>query len=372
MFALLVLSAGLSADPGPAISLHTPKPGDPAVVRVSGLSKDAVVKFADSKPDAAAWRAVFSVAVADQADGGVAMLGSYRADGDALVFEPRFPLALGTPYRASFDPAKLPGQPAGKVITVTLTIPRPDVPPAAVSTVYPSADTLPENTLRFYLHFSAPMSRGNCYQHIQLLREDGTQVKDPFLELGEELWNPDLTRFTLLIDPGRIKQGLVPREEMGPAIEAGKSYTLVIAKTWKDGNGREMKEAFKKSFKVAKPDDTPIDPENWKITPPAVNGKAPLVVTFPKPLDRALLDRMVWITLDGKTIEGTIAVSEKETKWAFTPTNPWAAGVYQLVVRTDLEDVCGNRVGSPFEIDVFKTPTRRLEVKTVSRKVEIK
>ena len=373
MFTLFVLSASLAADPGPAIGLHTPKPGDPAVVRVTGLSKDAVAKFAESKPDAAAWRAVFRVAVADQADGGVAMLGTYSAEGEAITFEPRFPLAPGTSYRATFDPAKLPGQPAGKVVSTTLSIPKPDAPPAAVTTVYPSADTLPENTLRIYIHFTAPMARGNCYQHIKLLRADGVQVKDPFLELGEELWNPAQTRFTLLFDPGRIKQGLVPREELGPAIEAGKAYTLVIEKTWKDGNGREMKEAFKKSFKVLKPDDTPIDPENWKLDPPGVGGKTPLLVVFPKAVDRALLDRMLWITDDsGKKVEGTISVSEKETKWAFTPAAPWAAGKYQLVVNTDLEDVCGNRVGSPFEIDVFKTPTRRLEVKTVSRKFEVK
>ena len=65
-------------------------------------------------------------------------------------------------------------------------------------------------------------------------------------------------------------------------------------------------------------------------------------------------------------------MSEKETKWAFHPAAAWAPGTYRLVVNTDLEDVCGNRVGSPFEIDVFKTPTRRLEVKTVSRSFTVK
>jgi hypothetical protein len=284
------------------------------------------------------------------------------------VFEPRFPLAPGTPYRATFDPAKFPGQPAGKIVTATLTIPKPDAPPAAVTAVYPSADTLPENTLRLYFHFSAPMTRGGAYQYLKLVRSDGTVVERPFLELGEELWNPDLTRFTLLFDPGRIKQGLVPREELGPAIEAGKEYTLVIDKAWRDGNGRELKEPFKKAFKVSKPDDTPIDPEHWKLTPPAAGGKVPLAVGFPKPIDHALLDSMVWVTdTAGKKIEGTIAVSDKETRWAFTPATAWAAGTYSLVVNTNLEDVCGNRVGSPFEIDVFKTPTRRLEVKTVKR-----
>jgi hypothetical protein len=134
-----------------------------------------------------------------------------------------------------------------------------------------------------------------------------------------------------------------------------------------------MKEAFKKTFKVSKPDDSPIDPESWKFEPPASGEKNPLVVVFPKPLDRALLDRMLWVTDGGgKRVDGTIAVSDKETKWSFTPATAWSAGKFQLVVNTDMEDVCGNRVGSPFEIDVFKTPTRRLEVKTVSRSFVVK
>ncbi len=374
MTAFLLFAASLAADPAsPSITLTTPKAGESPVVRLSGLSKNAVAKFVESKPELASWQAVFRVAVEGQTTPARAMLGTYKADGESMIFEPRFPLAPGTEYRATFDPAKLPGQPAGKPITIKLTVPRADAPPAAVSAIYPSPDTLPENTLRLYIHFTAPMSRGNCYQHIKLLRADGTVVAYPFLELGEELWNPDATRFTLLFDPGRIKQGLVPREELGPPVEAGKSYSLVIDKDWTDGNGREMKESFKKAFKVSKPDDTPIDPENWKLKTPTSGGKRPLAVAFPKPLDWALLDRMVWVAdAAGKVAEGTIAVSEKETKWAFTPTKPWAAGKYQLVVNTNLEDVCGNRVGSPFEIDVFKTPTRRLEVKTVSRNFDIK
>lgn len=367
MLPLLLMPVLSAADP--AIALHAPKPGDPTVVRVSGLSKDAVAKFADSKPDAAAWQAMLRVSVSNSA---VAMLGSYKADGDAVVFEPRFPLYPGTSYAVTFDPAKLPGG-TGKVVTATLTVPKPDAPAAAVSAVFPSTDTLPENTLRLYIHFSGPMTRGDSYPHIRLLREDGTVVKYPFLELGEELWNPDGTRFTLLFDPGRIKQGLVPREELGPAIEAGKSYTLVVGTTWKDANGRALKDSFRKTLKVSKPDDVPIDPENWKVTSPAAGGTNPLVLTFPKPIDRALLDHMVWVTDPaGKKVEGTVRVADKETKWAFTPGNAWSAGEHKVVVDTRLEDVCGNRVGSPFEIDVFKTPTRRLEVKSVTRMFLVK
>ena len=71
------------------------------------------------------------------------------------------------------------------------------------------------------------MSRGEAYRHIRLLDATGKPVAAPFLELDEELWSDDGKRFTLLFDPGRIKRGLKPREELGPVLEAGKSYELV-------------------------------------------------------------------------------------------------------------------------------------------------
>ena len=33
--------------------------------------------------------------------------------------------------------------------------------------IYPSTDTLPANTLKLYIYFSAPMRRGEAWQHIQ-------------------------------------------------------------------------------------------------------------------------------------------------------------------------------------------------------------
>jgi hypothetical protein len=45
---------------------------------------------------------------------------------------------------------------------------------------------------------------------------------------------------------------------------------------------------------------------------------------------------------------------------------PWAAGAYQLTVDTDLEDVSGNRIDQPFDIDVFEKVTEHLTTRTVS------
>jgi len=141
---------------------------------------------------------------------------------------------------------------------------------------------LPQNLLKFYLHFSAPMSRGHIYDHIHLLDQNGQAVELPFLEIDEELWNPEMTRLTLFIDPGRIKRGVQPLEEIGPALEAGKSYTLEIDAAWRDNAGLPLRENFRKSFRVAAPDREPPAPATWKIRSPKAGTHAALNIGMPE------------------------------------------------------------------------------------------
>ncbi|OWK36130.1 Ig-like domain-containing protein [Fimbriiglobus ruber] len=289
--------------------------------------------------------------------------GSTRVVDGVVRFEPRFPLTPGVTYRVT----------AGDVSSDVIVPKVKREPTTTIAAVYPTGDRLPENTLRLYIHFSAPMTRGDVYQHIKLHTADGKQVVQPFLELDEELWSADGKRFTLLFDPGRIKRGLKPREDLGPALEEGKSYTLTIDRAWEDENGVPLKVGFQKSFSVGPPDDEPIDPEKWRITPPAAGGVASLAVAFEKPLDHALLHRMVWVVgPGGKKLAGEIVVAGDQKAWSFRPRAAWVAGEYQLMTDTRLEDRCGNRVGEPFEIDVFKPVQKKIEGKTVSKAFEVK
>jgi hypothetical protein len=137
-----------------------------------------------------------------------AMLGTYAVEGADLVFRPRFPLNPGMHLRVVYRGVEtvfdVPGAP----------------PPAAttrVAAVYPSSGVLPENALKLYVFFSASMQKGDSWQHLSLLREDGSKVEGPFLELDQELWDRDQRRFTVLFDPGRIKRGLASLAEAGPS-----------------------------------------------------------------------------------------------------------------------------------------------------------
>jgi hypothetical protein len=346
-------------------------------VDVTGLTTEAgdALAHADWKTDE--WRALFALYV-EPADGSdptkrPPLLGDYRVAEGALRFTPRFALSPGVHYRAVFHAARIPGAKKGSDVVKSLFLPRPSSEPATVQAVYPTADTLPENQLKFYLHFTSPMSRGEAYQRIHLLGADGKEIDRAFLELGEELWTPDGKRFTLLFDPGRIKRGLTPREALGPVLESGKAYTLIIDRDWKDANGEPLKEGFKKKFRTTAPDETPPDPKTWRLEPPTAGGRTPLTLTFPKAMDHALLLDMLWVTDgDGRKIAGEVAVTEGETRWRFKPRQPWAAGPHRLVADTRLEDLAGNSIGRRFEVDETHPTTTKIKAETVETPFEVR
>ncbi len=362
--------------------------GSAPVIRLSGSKEPAVEVVGLPPEDLRAlarlgqtpqqWQKLFAVYVSRSGDSSqqTAMLGSYRVAPNALRFEPRFPLAAGVSYRAVFQPAHLPGHADSneKAIVKELLLPRAKPAEATVVThIYPSRDDLPENQLKFYLHFSAPMSRGDSYEHIRLLRSDGSTDERAFLELPQELWDREGKRFTLFLDPGRIKRGLKPREALGPVLEAGKRYTLVIDHEWKDADGNPMKESYRKSFRVLAPEETQPDPKSWKLTAPAARTRSALVMTSPKPLDHALLNRMLWIVDErGEKVPGTIEVTRHETCWHFTPATPWRAGRYHLVADTRLEDLAGNNIARPFEVDELHPIERERKTEIVRLPFEVK
>ncbi len=288
------------------------------------------------------------------------------ADG-RLVFTPRLPPTPGVSYRVVIDRAPLGDakpDPAARAVVTFRKV--PPTKSTEVEKLYPTGDLLPENTLRLYIQFTAPMTRGNAYKYLQLLKDDGKSVYLPFLELDEELWSRDGKRLTVLFDPGRVKRGLKPREEDGPIFEEGKKYTLVIDKAWEDETGFPLKDSLTKAFSVTKPDDAPVDPQKWTVIGPADKGSA-LKVSFEKPLDRALAERMLSVRgADDKPVSMVVSVNATQTGVEILPASKlWVAGKYQLVVDKRLEDVCGNRVGRAFELDVLRPVTKVPEVGTV-------
>lgn len=290
-----------------------------------------------------------------------AMLGATSIKGDTLQFEPMFPLQPGVTYRAILR------SPAADAIVSVLKIPKQEASASTqVAQIYPTAGTVPENLLKFYVYFSAPMSRGGIYEHIELRDQTGRAVELPFLEIDEELWDDRMTRLTLFIDPGRIKRGVQPLEEVGPALEEGKKFSLIIRKTWPDAMGAPLKADFIKSFHVGPPDREPPDPKTWKVESAKAQSSDPVRVRFPDSMDYALTMRMTSVSNErGHRVSIRKALGDHERELVITPEAAWHPGGYELLVQTTIEDLAGNNIGKPFEVDLFEGVQRKLSTAVV-------
>ncbi len=327
----------------------------PGGVALDGLSPDDMkrVRNAQLKPEE--WQRLlrFSVAGSDS----IAIAGRYSLRDNAIEFTPLFPFDAGREYNLRLDASAAPLNRAGGGWAASFTVATEanNAPATAVLRILPSGDNWLENQLRIYVEFSAPMSRTMGLHHITLSDDKGREVKQAFLPLEADFWNHDATRYTFFFDPGRVKRGILPNEQMGPPLTTGRRYTLVIDSLWKDSFGRTLAGSFDRSFRVVPPDHEKIAIAAWTVRAPARSAREPLIVSFPKQLDHGLLLRALGVeTARGVAVSGEGSVEQGEIEWRFTPRDAWRPGEYQLLILSILEDGAGNRIDRPFEVDKFE------------------
>ena len=376
LLAALALAPACSQPDG---QVREPSGGEPRIrlraspagrlfVAVEGLPAEDLAHLAQDPPARDVWQALLRVQVARRDHPSAALLpvlGDYAVRDGAVRFTPQFPFYPGQRYEVVFDPSSLPSARQRSApsplppVSTTIEIPAPDrAPSTRVVAVYPSALEVPENHLRLYIVFSAPMGLGAGGGYIRLVDEHGSPLADPFLPLDVDLWNEDRTRFTVLYDPGRVKRGILPNEELGRPLAAGRAYTLEIDPGWRDAEGQPLVAPFRREFRVGPPRERALDPADWRLEIPVQGTRDPLAVVFPASLDYGLLQRALRVaTGGGRRLDGEIRVEREETRWVFTPRTPWQPGQHQLVAAPTLEDVAGNRIGRPFEVDGSAGPS---------------
>jgi len=78
-------------------------------------------------------------------------------------------------------------------------------------------------------------------------------------------------------------------------------------------------------------------------------------------------ERMIRVTgHSGAAVAGKSELEAEERRWIFIPSHPWTAGAHHLVVATTIEDLAGNNIGKPFEVDLFEAVQRHLTNSSVS------
>ena len=297
-------------------------------------------------PPVGGWSGALAVFAGDDA-AAPPMLGTHARDGDDVLFQPRFGPDPQLRVRAIFLP------PDGPPITAWFGgVPAPArAPSTLVVSLTPSADVWPENLLRLYLSFSAPMRLGEAWPHIRILDAGGAAMGGMFVEIDPELWDPQGRRLTVLFDPGRIKRGLVDHINEGPPLVAGGRCTLEIGAGWRDATGARLAEPFRRDITVGPPLRAALDPADWRLTPPTARDQ-PLVVDFPHPLDAALAIRAFTLRRGRAQLDCHASLERDETRLLLSPEHGWRPGRYSLIADPVLEDIAGNRIGRPFDIDV--------------------
>jgi hypothetical protein len=204
----------------------------------------------------------------------------------------------------------------------------------AIVNVAPSGATVPARLLRLSVTFATPQA-GATVLPAALLRADGAVI--PHALIDQQLWSPDRRTLTLLIDPGRVKSGLLARAEAGPVMQAGDAIALRIG------------DAVVHRWRVIAGGCVTPDPAAWTLAAPRPGSREALTIGFPGPIDALSRDLIAVADSRDNRIDGAAMLSDDERRWRFVPLAPWPRGRLQIFVHPRLEDPCGGEPGEPFE-----------------------
>ncbi|MEM6380365.1 MAG: hypothetical protein AAF705_19405 [Bacteroidota bacterium] len=235
------------------------------------------------------------------------------------------------------------------IIGACTTFVAKEVETPVITAIYPSSDTLPENLLRMYIHFSKSMKTLGNLEKIKLVDEEGQEVFGAIFNNAYELWDKEQKQLTLLFDPSRVKTGLSAHNEKGRSLRVGKNYKLLVGQL-EDVEGKQLRAVYTKSFVVSQEDRLSPNTALWELKIPQANSLAPLIVRFPDMLDRlSLLQRLQLINESHQPIAGQVEILQRETEWQLMPSEKWVAGNYHLYIHGRLEDPSGNNLNGLFD-----------------------
>lgn len=298
-----------------------------------------------------------------------ALMGQWRVVGDRLQFQARFPFRGGYDHLLVIQPdADAAPQ------TFLFSLPAPEKPPPARLTgIFPNADTVPANLLRWYLFFDRPMAHGYAYRMVRVETLAGDVVPAPFVVVAEELWDPSHRRLTLFLDPGRIKRGVGPRQSHGVPLQPGQELELVIDGRWPDAHGSPLGSDVRRRFRVTAEDGRSPRPQAWRLNLPSVGERTPLRIRFDEVLDREQAKRFLALAdATDAEVAGSWLVADDGLTALFEPEQPWRPGDYQLQIYSRLEDLAGNNLLQTFDRPITGDDVGGGSHRTITRTFQIR
>jgi hypothetical protein len=273
--------------------------------------------------------------------------GRFELAGDEVWFAPRHPLRSGLRY------SLLWAADAAEVGSLELADAAGE-PVTSVREIHPTCPEVPHNCLKLYVWFSGPMSEGFAGRGVRVLDEaTGEALDGALLPMDPELWDPGRRRLTALFDPGRIKRGLRPHEEIGYPLRPGRSVVVVVGDELRDAAGRRLVAPATRRYRVGPAERRRVDPGLWRWTWPG-GPREPIRVAFDRPLDHALLRRCFRVLAgDGAGLPIEVEVGPREGGASLVPAVPWPRGERcRVTIDSRLEDLAGNSLRRVFDRDL--------------------
>ena len=282
-------------------------------------------------------------------DGKYPVAGRYRrVSAHELSFKPAFDFVEDREYTIRVNP-RVTGSESHLHEFVVVSSGSINTQPKVLS-VYPNVAEIPDNTLRFYIYFSQPMKPHVSVRFIELRDAEGLPDEAAFMTFKQELWSEDRKRLTLLLDPGRIKRGVAQNLSLGPALQAGRNYSIVVNKGWPDARGTRTTHDFVKKYRVIKSLDTLPATAAWQVVVPSRGTREPLELLPDRTFDHVLFpDAISVLTSAGEVVAGSVAFNSVGNHWQFVPQNEWEIDEVVVSVDASLEDIAGNNFNELFD-----------------------
>ncbi len=278
-----------------------------------------------------------------RAEGGAPLLGRWEHAAGRAVFLPALPLPAGQGFALEWQGADgATRRHEFRTAAAAGAVPSVELLPAGVP--------LPANALKFYLQFSEPMERGVFLDRLRLLESDGREVVGPFRET--ELWSPDGRRLTVWFHPGRQKTGVNLNLDEGPVLRAGRRCRLVVAGAWRSAAGVALGSDRFFEWEVGPADHGLPALATFHLEAPAGQGRDPLIVKSDEPLDPGVLAGALQVRRNGLLVPGSAVAAPDGRSWRFVPDAVWQSGEHELQADPQLEDLAGNSLVKPFEVNL--------------------
>ena len=294
----------------------------PAADRLAGERARLLARHGRARPGRAHRRATHRARRADRQCTGRAATrsrltpspGRYAVDGARLCFVPTYPVPRGhrrTPCSCitALSMARSPTSRRLRHRRLSAHHPlergeRHGAGGARASRSIRTTAEVPRNLLRFYVHFSAPMSEGDVRRARarRRRRRTGEPLPERLLPMDPELWDRGAdARSRCSSTPPASSAGLAPHREAGYPCVEGATVEVVVDVGFADADGRPLADGRRTAATAWSADvRRRIEPAEWEIEAPGSGTTRPARRALrPSPRPRARSGRCLAVVDDG-------------------------------------------------------------------------